>query len=192
MNADRSKESTSPAGLTLILGGARSGKSAYAEEQARATGAKVLFVATATAGDAEMAERIQKHRQARPPDWLTLEAPLDTGLAILAHRPVPQVVIVDCLTLLVSNVLLHLPEDTAAGLVIEKVAVELDALLEAHAQLGGTWWVVSNEVGLGLVPAYALGRVYRDALGWANQRLAKAADRVIFMVAGIPTLIKGS
>ena len=190
MNRNSADKAT-PARLTLILGGARSGKSAYAEEQARASRRKVLFVATATAGDAEMEQRIQKHRASRPVDWETLEAPLGTAQAILARNSAADVLILDCITLLVSNVLLQMPEDTAAEAVIEKVAAELDALLAAHARLGGEWFVVSNEVGLGLVPAYALGRVYRDVLGWANQRLAKAADRVVLMVAGIPMLIKG-
>jgi adenosylcobinamide kinase/adenosylcobinamide-phosphate guanylyltransferase len=177
--------------LTLVLGGARSGKSAYAEERARALGRQVLFVATASAGDAEMAERIQKHRDSRPAAWETLEAAMDTGRAIQSRQSPAEVVILDCMTLLVSNILLALPEDAPADAVIEKVSAELDALLETHAKIGGDWFIISNEVGLGLVPVYALGRVYRDALGWANQRLAKAADRVIFMVAGIPTVIKG-
>jgi adenosylcobinamide kinase / adenosylcobinamide-phosphate guanylyltransferase len=177
--------------LTLILGGARSGKSAYAEEQARSLGEQVLFVATATAGDEEMEARIQKHRASRPTEWETLEARLDTGRAILSRESPVDVVILDCVTLLVSNILLELPENSPAEVVIEKVSAELEALLKAYAKTGGEWLIISNEVGLGLVPVYALGRVYRDALGWANQRLAKAADRVIFMVAGIPTVIKG-
>jgi adenosylcobinamide kinase/adenosylcobinamide-phosphate guanylyltransferase len=177
--------------LTLVLGGARSGKSDYAEEQARALGRQVLFVATAGAGDAEMAERIQKHRASRPAAWETLEAEMDTGHAIQSRQSPAEVIILDCMTLLVSNLLLALPENSPAEAVIEKVSAELDALLEAHAKIGGDWFIISNEVGLGLVPAYALGRVYRDALGRANQRLAKAADRVIFMVAGIPTVVKG-
>ena len=175
--------------LTLILGGARSGKSTYAEEQARARGGQVLFVATASASDDEMAERIQKHRAGRPAGWETLEAPLGVGQAIQAHGPA-DVLILDCVTLLVSNVLLQLPEHTPTETVLDQVATEVDALLDAHAQLGREWFVVSNEVGLGLVPEYPLGRVYRDALGWANQRLAKAADRVVLMVAGISMPVK--
>jgi adenosylcobinamide kinase/adenosylcobinamide-phosphate guanylyltransferase len=175
--------------LTLILGGARSGKSTYAEDQAWARGGRVLFVATASAGDEEMAERIRKHRAGRPVSWETLEAPLRVGQAILAHEPA-DVLIVDCMTLLVSNVLLQLPEHTATETAQDKTAAEVDALLDAHAQLGGEWFVVSNEVGLGLVPEYPLGRVYRDLLGWTNQRLARAADRVVLMVAGIPLPVK--
>ena len=166
-------------------------KSAYAEEQARLAGRQVLFVATATAGDEEMQARIQKHRAIRPAGWETLEAPFDTGRAIIARQSVADVLILDCMTLLVSNLLLRLPENSSADALVEAVSAELDALLDTYARLGGEWLVVSNEVGLGLVPAYPLGRVYRDALGWANQRLATAADRVVFMVAGIPMTVKG-
>jgi adenosylcobinamide kinase/adenosylcobinamide-phosphate guanylyltransferase len=97
---------------------------------------------------------------------------------------------VDCITLLVTNVLLSLPENAPAEAVMEKVQVEINELIAAQARIGGQWLVVSNEVGLGLVPPYPLGRLYRDALGWANQQLARAAQRVIFMVAGIPMLVK--
>jgi adenosylcobinamide kinase / adenosylcobinamide-phosphate guanylyltransferase len=100
------------------------------------------------------------------------------------------VVIVDCITLLVSNILLTLPENTAAETVINKIHIEIDELIAAQARLGGQWLIVSNEVGLGLVPPYPLGRVYRDALGWANQALAREAHSVVLMVAGIPMVIK--
>ena len=175
-------------GLTLILGGARSGKSSFAEQIARETGKPVTFIATASAGDDEMAERILKHQASRPVGWQTLELPLALGRNLAA--PLAEVVIVDCITLLVTNVLLSLPEDTPGEIALQKVQIEIDELIEAQARLGGQWLLVSNEVGLGLVPPYPLGRVYRDALGWANQRLARAAERVIFMVAGIPMVIK--
>jgi adenosylcobinamide kinase/adenosylcobinamide-phosphate guanylyltransferase len=175
-------------GLTLILGGARSGKSSFAEKIARESGKPVLFIATATAGDDEMAERIRNHRASRSADWQTLELPLELGRNLDA--PIAEVVIVDCITLLVTNVLLSLPEDTPAETVMQKLQVEIDELIAAQARLGGQWLLVSNEVGLGLVPPYPLGRVYRDALGWANQALARAAERVIFMVAGIPMVVK--
>jgi adenosylcobinamide kinase / adenosylcobinamide-phosphate guanylyltransferase len=175
-------------GLTLILGGARSGKSSFAEQVARETGKPVAFIATATAGDDEMAERIRQHQASRPVDWQTLELPLALGRNLAA--PLAEVVIVDCITLLVTNVLLSLPEDAPGETVMQKVQDEIDELIEAQARIGGQWLLVSNEVGLGLVPPYPLGRVYRDSLGWANQRLARAAGRVIFMVAGIPMVIK--
>ena len=158
--------------LTLIIGGARSGKSAHAEEVARASGRPVLYVATATALDDEMRERIAMHRLARPPEWQTLETSLKVGAALVAHAQSlsGHVVLLDCITLLVSNVLL--------------------ALLEARDRLAGQWLIVSNEVGLGLVPPYLLGRLFRDTLGRANQRLARAADKVVFMVAGVPMVVK--
>ena len=176
--------------LTLILGGARSGKTSYAQEQARQIGENVLYVATAAAGDDEMRMRIEAHRAARPAEWQTLEATLQVGEALISNQVRTQVVIVDCVTLLVSNVLLSFSEDVPIEDVKQKVEAEIDALLKAHSDMGGQWFIVSNEVGLGLVPPYPLGRVYRDLLGWANQALARSADRVIFMVAGIPTTIK--
>ena len=176
--------------LTLILGGARSGKSNYAQEQARQIGGNVLYVATAAAGDDEMRMRIEAHRASRPAEWKTLEAMLQVGETLISNRIQAQVVIVDCVTLLVSNVLLSFSEDAPFDEVRQKVQAEIDALLKAHSEIGGQWFIVSNEVGLGLVPPYPLGRFYRDLLGWANQALARSADRVIFMVAGIPTIIK--
>ncbi len=178
--------------LTLILGGARSGKSAYAEQLGRESGKPVLFIATAAALDDEMRDRIQKHRTSRSHDWLTLEAPMNVG-AILdseVSRLRTDFIILDCVTLLVSNVLLALPEDAPFDQVMQNVQAEIESLLEARAKIGGQWLIVSNEVGLGLVPPYPLGRIYRDVLGWANQRLARAADKVIFMLAGIPTVVK--
>jgi adenosylcobinamide kinase/adenosylcobinamide-phosphate guanylyltransferase len=174
-------------GLTLILGGARSGKSSFAEKIARATGKSVLFVATATAGDDEMAKRIRNHRASRPADWQTLELTHDLGRNLSA--PV-DMVIVDCITLLVSNILFSLPENTPAEVVLHKIHVEIDELIAAQLRIGGQWLLVSNEVGMGIVSSYPMGRIYCDALGFANQALARAAKRVIFMVAGIPMVIK--
>jgi adenosylcobinamide kinase / adenosylcobinamide-phosphate guanylyltransferase len=175
-------------GLTLILGGARSGKSSFAEKIARESGESVLYIATATAGDEEMADRIRRHRAARPAHWQTLEIPLDVGRHL---EPTPaRVVIMDCITLLVSNILGSLPEGASDETILTRVRGEMDELLFAQARLGGQWLVVSNEVGLGLVPPYPLGRLYRDALGFANQHLAGAARRVVLMVAGIPLVVK--
>lgn len=174
--------------MTLILGGARSGKSSFAEQIARESEKSVLFIATATAGDSEMAERIRNHQASRPAGWQTLELP--RGIGSNLAQPVAEVVIVDCITLLVSNILVSLPEKTHDEVVIDKIRIEVDELIAAQVRLGGQWLIVSNEVGMGLVPPYPLGRIYRDALGWANQALARAAQRVIFMVAGIPMVIK--
>jgi adenosylcobinamide kinase/adenosylcobinamide-phosphate guanylyltransferase len=175
--------------LTLILGGARSGKSSYAQSLFEGSREPVLFVATANAGDAEMAARIAAHRADRPSHWLTLEASLQTGAAIRSAPPAPRV-LVDCVTMLASNVLMTLPEPVDEKAYQKVLDQEIDMLLEAYRAHPGEWVVISNEVGLGLVPAYPLGRYYRDALGRANQRLAQAADRVILMVAGIPMTVK--
>ena len=174
--------------LTLILGGARSGKSSYAQELAEGTGRSVTFLATAQALDDEMSRRIQKHRAERPGSWETLEIPL--GLAAQAQQIKSEIVILDCITLLVNNLLMQCVKDDAVDetpfmRAIQKEMEELIVTIEQQE-----WIIISNEVGLGLVPPYQMGRVYRDGLGWANQRLAREADKVIFMVAGIPTVIK--
>jgi adenosylcobinamide kinase/adenosylcobinamide-phosphate guanylyltransferase len=177
--------------FTFILGGARSGKSTYAENLARSAGGKVLYVATATAGDQEMADRIAAHRAARPAQWMTLEAPRQVGQAVIDFTPHPELVLVDCLTLLTSNILLSFPDDTGMEIIQRAVDEEIDRILDAIQTLNVPWIIVSNEVGLGLVPAYPLGRTYRDVLGRANQRLAASAGEVVFMVAGIPMRVKG-
>lgn len=176
--------------LTLILGGARSGKSSYAQELAAERGKIVLYVATAEAGDEEMAARIAAHRRERPLDWRTLEAATGLGAAIREQAGEAEVVLLDCLTLLANNVIVPLPEPVSADAAEEALNAEVDGLLAAHSAGNAQWIVISNEVGLGLVPPYPLGRVYRDALGRANQRLAKAADEVILMVAGLPIFLK--
>jgi adenosyl cobinamide kinase/adenosyl cobinamide phosphate guanylyltransferase/sugar phosphate isomerase/epimerase len=177
--------------LTFVLGGARSGKSTYAQDLAQEHGGKVLYVATATAGDDEMKVRIENHRVERPAEWRTLEAPLHVGEAIereLAEHPA-DVVLLDCMTLLATNVILQLPENASEKEASAALSKEVDALLACMKKSKAQWIVVSNEVGLGLVPPYPLGRIYRDALGRANQQLAKSARRTIWMVAGIPTVI---
>jgi len=176
--------------LTLILGGARSGKSTHAEQLAAAHGGRVLYVATAQAWDDEMAQRIAAHRAQRPNHWHTLEAHLEVGKAIAAAETPADLVLVDCLTLLASNVILTLPDTVTTPEAESAVAQEVADLLAAYAAGDASWIIVSNEVGLGIVPAYALGRHYRDALGRANQHLAAAADRVLFMVAGLPMTVK--
>ncbi len=176
--------------LTLILGGARSGKSAFAEAYCKQSGEPALFVATAAALDEEMKLRIANHRASRPSHWITLEAQIQVGQAI-SGAPRTPLVLLDCLTLLASNVLLHLPEGAHDQEYQRALDAEIDALLAAYAAHPGEWLIVSNEVGMGLVPPYPLGRQFRDGLGRANQRLAAAADRVLLMVAGIPLRVKG-
>lgn len=179
--------------LTLILGGARSGKSSYAEKVALERGETVLYLATAQAWDAEMAERIANHRADRPAAWQTVEAPTQVGMALdeaLRGRSTPDLILLDCLTLLASNVLIALPETSSEAEATAALMAEVDGLLQVYEQYAGELIIVSNEVGLGIVPAYPLGRLYRDALGRANQRLAAVADQVIFMVAGLPMVVK--
>lgn len=175
--------------LIVLLGGARSGKSAKAEQLAIARGGPVLFVATATAGDEEMARRIAVHRAARPGDWHTLEAPQGVAAAVGAAGDVAPTVVLDCLTLLVSNLLL-VYETEGEEEVGRRVDAEIDALLAAIDAGTATWIVVSNEVGMGLVPPYPLGRQYRDLLGRVNARVAARADRAYLLVAGLALDLK--
>lgn len=177
--------------MTLILGGARSGKSDYAQRLAAESGRPVLYVATATAGDEEMAERIARHRAARPPDWRTLEAPVNIGQALEGAVAGGEVVLMDCLTLLVSNLMMDEGEEATEDRLEARVVGELEAVLKVCTERGTDLIIVSNEVGMGLVPPYPMGRVYRDVLGRANQWLAARADRVVLMVAGIPVELKG-
>jgi len=175
--------------LTFILGGARSGKSDYAQALVEQTEAKILFVATAAALDEEMQARIAVHRSRRPAHWVTLEAPRQVGVAIRAALP-SEWVLLDCMTLLVSNILVGLPEPIVEADYYTEVDKELNGLLDAISNSRAKWVIVSNEVGLGLVPAYPIGRYFRDALGRVNQRLAQTADTVYFMVSGLPMLVK--
>lgn len=165
--------------LTFIMGGARSGKSRHAEELVMALPKPWTYIATAEAYDDEMRERIASHRSRRGDDWLTLDAPLDLVGAIEA-LPEDRPVLVDCLTLWLTNHML-------AGHDIE---AECLRLAKTIARARGPWFVVSNEVGLGIVPENALARRFRDEAGRLNQKVAAVADTVLFMVAGIPLKVK--
>lgn len=176
--------------ITLVLGGARSGKSDYAEKLAAEFGERVLYIATAEAGDGEMEARIKAHRQARPTTWSTLEAPNNVGAALdnFVDTP-PDGLLLDCLTLLVSNMVLSMEEQPEPE-IDAAVKAEIDAIVAAQRQMDVPLIMVSNEVGMGLVPPYPLGRVYRDVLGRANQHFASLADRVLLLVAGLPVMVK--
>lgn len=169
--------------LTLILGGARSGKSTWAQQLADTYQTDVLFVATAEPRDDEMSERIAKHQAERPPHWHTLEEPRTVAHALMNTQPAP-VVVLDCVTLWVTNLLL------TEGMTWEHAAAELEALLVWYRDHPGALIVVSNEVGLGVVPDNTLTRTYREWLGWFNQRLAAEADQVYCMVAGLAVELK--
>ena len=180
--------------LTLILGGARSGKSSFAEARAAEAQGKVVYVATAQAFDEEMEDRIRAHQASRPANWVTVEAPTAVAQVLGDKAEEAEVVLLDCITLMAMNAYgMGVEDDLEAQAAAEaKLMEEVEALLEVAANSEAEWLVVSNEVGLGLVPPYPLGRAYRDALGRANQRLAQAADEVIFMVAGLPLWVKES
>lgn len=176
--------------LTFLLGGARSGKSSHAQRIAERSGKSVTFIATAQALDDEMSVRIQKHQQDRPAHWETLEIPFGIGSQLDPLKT--EMVILDCITLLVSNLMMQFVEndlvDEEKSILAVRTEIEkLIAYIHKHKQ---DWIVISNEVGLGLVPPYQMGRVYRDLLGWANQRIAREADEVLWMVAGIPVPIQ--
>ena len=167
--------------VTLILGGARSGKSAHGEACAERRSGALVYIATAEAGDDEMASRIAAHRARRGPRWTTVEEPLELVDALERAATPNGAVLVDCLTLWLANLI-------AAG---RDVAAETDALAATLASLPGAVLLVSNEVGLGIVPDNARARAFRDHAGRLHQRIASAADRVLFMAAGLPLFLKG-
>jgi adenosylcobinamide kinase/adenosylcobinamide-phosphate guanylyltransferase len=177
--------------ITLLLGGARSGKSSYAQTLAESSGKSVTYLATAQALDDEMSARIKKHQAERPAHWQTLEIPLNIASHIGQIKS--NVVILDCMTLLATNLLMQFVKDDLVDEppFAEAIHKEVEDLLAAIRAGNQNWIIISNEIGLGLVPPYQMGRVYRDLLGWANQRLAREADKVIFIVAGIPMGVKG-
>ena len=172
----------------LILGGARSGKSSFAQELAGKFSKKVLFVATGEALDEEMQARIDDHKKSRPVHWRTLEATDNVGKQIEKNIGDAEVILIDCLTLLVSNLLCDELDYAEAE---KQVLAEINELIACMDKLDSTFIIVSNELGLGLVPETRLGRIYRDLLGKVNQLIARHATEVYLMVAGIPMKIKG-
>jgi adenosylcobinamide kinase/adenosylcobinamide-phosphate guanylyltransferase len=174
----------------LILGGARSGKSRLAVELARKRGGDVLFVATAEARDGEMGRRIEAHRRARPSGWKTLEVTTNLGPRIARHGGGAKTIIIDCVTLLLNNVFEQFKEKADASRLEKAVDIEIKGLLDCIERSGALFILVSNEVGLGIIPADSVSRFYRDLLGRANQALAARADEVYWLVAGIPVAIK--
>jgi len=178
----------------LITGGARSGKSRFAQELASKSGEPVLFVATAVAGDEEMKRRIEEHQRERSPAWRTLEVTTNIGSHVKQKIGKAQVVIVDCVTLLINNIFnqqsYQTGEQINATLIEKKITTEITALVKCIDQVDASFIIVTNEVGLGLVPTNKVGRLYRDLLGRANQILAERADEVYLMVAGLPVPIK--
>lgn len=165
----------------LILGGARSGKSRLAEQRAQDLGCRVVYIATAQAGDGEMSERILRHREQRPAEWRLVEEPIALAHVLQEQAASDVCLLVDCLTLWVTNLLLSDPG------VLER---ELNALYQVLDSLPGELIFVSNEVGWGIVPMGELSRQFQDQAGWLHQRLGEICDRVTLTVAGIPLEIK--
>ena len=181
--------------ITLITGGARSGKSGFAERLATQSGLQVVYLATARARDAEMAERIRRHRANRPADWLTAEEPIRLGAALRAHARADRCLLIDCLTLWLNNLILADHPDDGEVAIVEPgptFSAERADLLDALRTLPGQTILVSNEVGMGVVPLGALNRFFVDETGRLNQAIAALAGRVVWMVAGCPVVAKGA
>jgi len=186
-------------GMTLVIGGARSGKSSFAQRLAEKDGGKVCFLATAAAGDGEMSERIRKHRQSRPSHWMTVE--LSDGTALAINPSGIDILIFDCFTVYLSNLMAAggldwpvadedlMPESQVMNL-MESTEREALQLVDRLRESVRTLIVVSNEVGMGVVPAFRLGRIFRDLSGRLNQAMATRADHVHFVIAGIPLSLK--
>jgi adenosylcobinamide kinase / adenosylcobinamide-phosphate guanylyltransferase len=168
--------------IILVTGGARSGKSRYAEQRAAELGSRLLYVATAEAKDEEMAQRVAEHKKRRGNDWAVVEEPVELIEALLARRGQTDCALVDCLTLWLSNLLIW-----HDGKYVEE---KLEQLLDALPQLDFHVIFVTNEVGWGIVPDNSLARQFRDLAGWANQRIAAAASEIILTVAGVPLIVK--
>ena len=176
--------------LIFVSGGARSGKSSFVENWAIENGKKVLFIATAERSDGEMEERIDSHIKNRPSSWETIEAPSNISKSLDDNYQKFDTIILDCINLLSANAIMKFSEHSNQEESDKAVLFQIEDVINAYNKSSATWLIVTNEVGLGLVPPYKLGRLFRDSLGRANQKLAKISDEVIFMVSGIPMYIK--
>lgn len=176
--------------LILVTGGARSGKSSFAEQYVAKYGKEIAYIATSQCLDDEMAYRIKLHRQRRPESWVTYEAPFDAHEALLQAGQDKDMILFDCLTLYISNLLCSFEDLEAMDDIYQQVQEQCEKLLAAVRQIDATVVVVTNEVGTGIVPMDRLSREFRDQAGLANQLLAQAADKVYLVVAGIPVDIK--
>lgn len=168
--------------IILITGGARSGKSQYAEQRTGALGRRRLYIATAEAKDEEMARRIAEHKRRRGNDWITIEEPVELGSVLLEQRGRADCAVVDCLTLWFSNLLLRRDAEFAGR--------KVEELVETLPRLNFHILLVTNEVGWGIVPDNFLARRFRDLAGWANQRIGAVAGEVVLTVAGVPMIVK--
>ncbi|BEV70972.1 MULTISPECIES: bifunctional adenosylcobinamide kinase/adenosylcobinamide-phosphate guanylyltransferase [unclassified Paludibacterium] len=179
---------------TLIMGGARSGKSAHAESLAQASGKEVIYIATSQSGDVEMADRIARHRAQRPAHWLTVEEPLALADTLQRHSRPDNLLLVDCLTLWLSNLLFDrdqpYPEVGPIALPA-RFGEQRQALLQVLPTLPGEVLLVSNEVGMGIVPWGAVSRTFADEAGRLNQAVARQCQQVVMLLAGLPLVLKG-
>jgi len=169
----------------LVIGGCRSGKSTHALDAAESIGERRIFVATCVPQDDEMQARVNKHREDRDDSWKTLEIPVEIADAVAHHGPSTDVILVDCLTLWLNNLMMETRN-------IEEIQHHISALAEALKNADCSVVLVSNEVGSGIGPQNAMARLYRDLAGWANQAMANVCDKVVWTVAGIPVTIKPS
>jgi len=170
--------------VIFITGGCRSGKSRYALDYANRHFSKKLYLATGEVLDQEMAQRVENHKKMRGPEWQTVEEPLEVVEKVRRYGDEAEVVLLDCITLWLSNLLLKWDDDS-------KVTGEVDRLIETLKKSQASFLIVSNEVGMGIVPADPLSRRFRDLSGTANQRIAEVADTLILMVSGLPIFLKG-
>ena len=183
--------------IILVTGGARSGKSSYAEQLAANLGENIAYIATAKALDAEMEDRIAQHRRQRPAAWCTFEAPVSPSAIIAIEGGQVEGLLLDCLTVMITNRMLAHSLDWEKPTIAQLHAVEADvmdeieAIIAAAAESGATLVAVTNEVGYGIVPMAPLARFFRDCAGRVNQRMAAAASEVFLVVSGIPMRIKG-
>ncbi len=171
--------------LIFVTGGARSGKSRFALNYANDCYSNKIFLATSEVLDEEMACRVENHKKARGPEWQTIEEPIEVVEKIRQRGEEGEIILLDCITLWLSNLLIKWDDDL-------KILEEVDKLTRTLRESKASAIVVSNEVGMGIVPADPLGRRFRDLSGTANQRIAEAADTVVFMVSGIPLFLKGA
>ncbi len=184
--------------LTLITGGARSGKSSFAEQQILLCGEKIAYIATAHPFDREMEDRIARHKEQRPSAWQTFEEPLAPSRIIRQHASGFDGILLDCLTVMTTNIILQESDVDWQNPSIEifndielRILQEIELLLEVAESFPGHLFVVTNEVGLGIVPDNPLSRFFRDCSGRVNQKMAAAANEVYFVVSGLPMQIKG-
>ena len=184
MGEELTMQETHQGSVTFVLGGVRSGKSRYAQQLAGQL-SRVVFVATAKVTDDEMRDKIQRHRDDRPAEWVTVEEPLELPRVLAEHAPDCEAIVVDCLTVYAANLLEADGEDR------DSLERRIQALCGALRSVNCRVIVVSNEVGSGVHPSSPLGRIYRDLLGEINQRVARIADDVVLMVAGLPLALKG-